>query len=258
MIRFSFLNLAEAASIAASTTFTEAETGVGLRFPARPHLRGFSVDLSGGRATFDFGTATAPGVVALVNANFTSATIQGNATDVWSGPSYAQAIAIGPAGNDRYHYAHRPTTPAFSYRYLSVAVSTGIATDGLARFAFGGLWAGAITSPPRDILMGPEESKLEARQDIETEDGRRIARIIYDDPAWSVTCKRLAETEAELAAWKAIDRQWSAAPGQAALVMFRDAYPEECYVMRQVSVSKWVHERIWMSSEMELLEVTSG
>ena len=53
-------------------------------------------------------------------------------------------------------------------------------------------------------------------------------------------------------------RPWSAAPGQTALVLVREAYLHECYVMRQISVSEWMHERIWMSSDMDLLEVTSG
>jgi hypothetical protein len=257
VIRFSFRNLAEAASIAASTTFTEQDTLVGLRFPTRPYLRGYSPDLSNHRITFDFATATTLDVLAAIHANFSAATFQGNASDTWGAPSYnPSASVIGVSGNDRYHHAHRPV--GFSFRYASLSVPTGATTDGSTRWALGGIWAGVLTSPPWDILMDPEEEKLEARRDIETADGRLLQRIKLDDNATRITCHRVAQTEADLAAWRAIDRQWSAAPGQAALVLLRDSYAEEAYVMRQVSVSAWTHRRIWMESDMTLHEVTAG
>ena len=126
MIAFSFVNLAAAASLAASTTFTEVEAAVGLRHPERPHLRGYTTDLSEGRVTLDFGVATALDVVALVHANFTIARVQGHSADTWGAPAYdTPALPIGRAGTDRHQHAHRPTLAVpFFQRYASLRVPT--------------------------------------------------------------------------------------------------------------------------------------
>jgi hypothetical protein len=108
------------------------------------------------------------------------------------------------------------------------------------------------------VLFELEEEKLEARTDIKTEDGRTIQRLLLDEPSAQVTVRRRAYTEAELAEWRAIDAQWSAAPGQAALVLFRASHPEEAFVMRQTSVSSWSRRGGYNESGMVLLEVTAG
>ena len=179
MIAFSFLNLAETAALAASTTFTEVEAAVGLRHPERPHMRGYTTDLTGGRVTLDFGSVTALDVVGLIHTSFTIATVQGHSADSWGSPAYnPPAITIGRAGTDRRHHAHKPTAAVpFSQRFLSLVVPSQTATEGGTRHALGGLWAGTLTFPPRDILMAPRERKREARQDIETADGRVLQRV---------------------------------------------------------------------------------
>lgn len=260
MIAFSFDNRAEAATLAASTTFTEAEAADGLRHPERPHLRGYSSDLSAHRITLDFGSAASLQVIAAINANFTAASVQGNATDTWGGPPTYNpaAITIGVSGNDRYHHAHRPTVALpFNYRYASLSVPTGATTDGATRWALGGIWAGLLTLPPQEILIELDEEKLEFYQDTKTPDGRTVQRVKLDDHAFHLMVTRRAYTEAELAAWRVIDARWSAAPGQAALVLLRASNPEEAYVMRQTSASKWHRKGSHNESDLELLEVTA-
>lgn len=256
-LAFSFLNKAIAATLGL-TSFTEAETAVGVRHPERPHLRAFTPDLSGGAIVLDFSVATVLEVVALIHANFTSATIQGNATNSWGAPSYTQAITLARAGNRRYHYALRPV--AFNYRYLRVNVPTQSTTDGATRFALGGIWAGLITSPPRDIRMEPVERLVHARKDVETEDGRRIQRIKLDDPCWWFTAKRHAENDTKLEAWREIDRQWADADnGGAALVLMNSLEPSNCYVMRRADdADEWPNSRIWSEGQMEAFEVIAG
>jgi hypothetical protein len=254
MLRASFAAIT--ATIAGSTTFADATwPPENVLLWGRPHIRAYSADLSAQRLTLDLATATALDVIWLCNVNFTTCTIQGNATDAaWGAPSYTSgALTIGRSGNTRYHHALRPV--AFNYRYLSIAIPNQATTDGATVFKVGWVWPGLIVSPPRDILMEPDEDKMEAREDTKTQDGRLLERLTLDEPTWHFTAKRMAETEAELAAWKEIDRRWSEAPGQAALVLMRDAYPEESYVMRQVSASKWKHAKVWSESDMECVEV---
>lgn len=260
MIAFSFLNLAEAASIAASTTFTEQDTTVGLRFPRHPHLRGYSPDLATHNVTLDFGSATALDVIALIHGNLTLAQISGNATDAWGGPSYFSGnLTPARSTNDRYHHAHRPSVAApFTYRFARLYAVTGATTDGATQWALGGLWAGTLVLPPTDIYFEFDEEKLEARADERTEDGRMVGRVALDDAAYQLTATRRAYSIAQLMAWREIDRQWAEAPGQAALVCLHASYPAEAYVMRQMMVSKWHQAGAYMQSDMLLTEVTAG
>src|SRR4029077_6267004 len=258
VIRFSFVNFATAATIAGSTTFADAiHPATNALLFGRPFLRAYRAALLGGGITGDLGSATALGVIALINANFASATIQGNAADAWGAPSYSQAVTLARSGNERYQHKHIPPV-AFNYRYLSLIIRAQASTDGATVFKVATPWAGALTNPPRDIFWSPKESKLEAREDLKTADGRQMTPLLIDDPTWRISAKRLAETGADLAAWREIDRQWSAAAGQAALVLLRDSYTEETWVMRQTSVSAWEHARVWMESDLEMLEVTAG
>jgi hypothetical protein len=260
MIRFSFANLVAGASIAGSTTFADPiHPASQVQSPQRPFKRAWSTNLSAQRLTIDFGGSAALQVMALIHVNFTTATIQGNATDTWGSPSYSQAVTIDVSPNDRYQYAHRPSVAIpFNLRFLSFSIPNQATTDGAATFRIGGIWAGLIVSPPRDMLMMPEEEKEEYRVDLKTQDGRILQRLILDDPAWRITARRQAETETELAGWRAIDRQFSAAVGQTALVLQRDAYPAECYVMRMVSASKWPHAKVYSETDFELLESISA
>ena len=261
MIRFSHANLVAASSLTVSTTtFTETEAAVGVRHPERPFLRAYSPDMSAGhRVVFDLGTTATLDVVALVNVNFAAAWISGHATDDdWSSPSYGQFITITPSPTGRYTYGHRITSPAFAYRYLSVHVATGDTTDGAVRFAIGGIWAGRLTAPPRDVRMDPDEESIEAYADLATSDGRLLQRVFLDEPAFQFTAQRHAADESELAAWRVIDRAWATADGGYGLVTLRDDYPAECFVMRPTSMSRWRHARVWSESELALREVLAG
>jgi hypothetical protein len=258
VIRFSFAPIA--ATVAASTTFVDTvHPATNVLLPLRPFLRAYSPNTSAQRFTLDLGSTTALDVVSLIHANFTTATIQGHASDTWGSPSYSAAITLGRSGNDRYHHQHRPTVAVpFNYRFHSLSIPNQATTDGATYIALGVFWPGVIVSPPRDILMDPVVEKAVAFKDNTSSDGRKIGgRLVLDDPAWQITGRRLAETEAELAAWREIDRQFSAAPGQAALVLQRDPRTAETYVMRKTT-SKWRHARVWSESDIFLFEVTGG
>jgi hypothetical protein len=257
MLRASFATAP--ATLAASTTFADATWPPdNVLLFGRPHLRAYSASLTPQRLTLDLAAATALDVIWLCHVNFTVCTIQGHATDTWGAPSYTSgALTIGRSGNTRYHHALRPV--AFNYRFVSLSIPNQATTDGATVFKVGQFlpWP-TLVAPPRDIMMEPEEEHVEARQDTKTEDGRTLDRLVLDEGAWRVSAKRLAETESELAAWREIDRRWSEAPGQAALVLMRDTYPQESYLMRQESTSRWRHAKVWMESTMDCREVTAG
>lgn len=258
MIAWSFANLAPAAALGL-TAFTEAETEVGVRFPERPHLRAFTPDLSGGAIVLDFGAATVLDVVALIHGNFTAATVQGHATDSsWGAPSYTQAVTLARSHTRRYHYALRPV--GFNFRFLRISVPTQSTTDGATRFALGGIWAGRLTVPPRELRMTPLERAHYARQDITTEDGRALQRITLDDPCFWFTAGRHARNATELEAWRELDRQWAEAPVDgAALVLWQNTEPQNCYVMRRADAEDaWPNATVWSESTVEAFEVTAG
>lgn len=261
MSRFSFANLAASASIAASTTFADAaHPASNVLLFGRPHIRAYSADTSPQRLTLDFGSTTSLDVIALLNTNFITATIQGNATDAWGGPGYnPAAVTIGRSGTGRYHHAHRPTVAVpFSRRYASISIPNQATTDGAGYFKLGPVWAGLLVSPPRGIRTKPIETKVEARKDIKTEDGRTLGRVILGDPFWRVKATRHAANPTELAAWREIDRRWSEAPGQAALVLWLDDYPHESYVMRREDDEEWSNNVLWSEGALDAVEVTSG
>jgi hypothetical protein len=253
VIAFSFENLAAAATIATGTTFVEVDTSTGLRYPERPHHRAFTADLTGGVLVLDFGSATVQDVIAPIYANFTTATVQGNATNAWGAPTYSQAITLGRSVNDRYHHAHRPV--GFNFRFLRLVVPGGTATDGGTQFALGGIWAGLLTAAPREIRDAPIETKVEAKRSITTEDGRPIQQLVLDDPYARLRATRSARGQTELDAWREIDRRWSDARGQFALVCMRASKPNEVYVMRQANVSEWPNSAVFSESDLEALEV---
>lgn len=73
---------------------------------------------SGNNAWFmvDFGAAKALNALFLNNCNFASATIQGNATDSWTSPSFSQSVSLGR--DDCQVRKGFFALTGFNYRYL--------------------------------------------------------------------------------------------------------------------------------------------
>lgn len=261
MTDFAFANLITAATIAGSTTLgVTGWPATNTQLFGRPHIRAYSADLTGCRITYDFGTTTALGFVALFHPNFLTVTIQGHGSDAWGAPDYTSGLlTMGYAGNDRVHHIHRPTALApFSKRFLSLSIPAQATTDGATVFKLGSVWAGALVAAPRDLLIPHTDTKVAAREDVKTGDGRTLNRLILDDPAFRVQAKFKAADDTELAAWRAIGRQWDAAPGQAALVHWIDAYLNHVYLMRRVNDEEWPNAAVWSEATFDCVEITAG
>lgn len=72
----------------------------------------------------DFGSTKSIAAILLRYCNFTSVTIQGNATDVWTAPSFTQTITISKDTiTNRYQLCTALT--GFNYRYMRFYIPTG-------------------------------------------------------------------------------------------------------------------------------------
>lgn len=75
----------------------------------------------------DFGAAASLTAAFFNRANFPACTIQGNATDVWTSPSFSQAAALvqDEAGNRKGWF----DLTTFNYRYLRILIASGQTLD---------------------------------------------------------------------------------------------------------------------------------
>lgn len=261
MTDFAFANLITAATIAGSTTLgVTGWPATNTQLFGRPHIRAYSADLAGCRITYDFGTTTALAFIAIFNPNFLTLTVQGNGTDAWGAPGYTSGLlTMGYAGNDRVHHIHRPTALVpFSQRYLSLSIPAQATIDGATVFKLAAPFAGALVAAPQAVRVPHVETKMAARDDQKTGDGRFFQRLILDDPSWRVQARFMAQNDAELEQWRAIGRQWDAAPGQAALIHWIDAYLNHVYLMRRVNDEEWPNAAVWSEASMDCVEVTAG
>lgn len=101
----------------------------------------------------DFGSAQSVAGLFLNNANFTTATWQGNATDSWTSPSFSQALtnATDKAGKTKGFFS---PTVAFNYRYLRLFIPYQALISGSLP-TLGNLIAGATVVEPRASAWAP-------------------------------------------------------------------------------------------------------
>ena len=86
----------------------------------------------------DFGSARAVAGLLLNDVNFTAATIQGNATNVWTSPSFSLSVTISADERVNRRKSFTQLT-AFNFRYLRVVIPAQTPTDVLAYFRIGTL-----------------------------------------------------------------------------------------------------------------------
>jgi hypothetical protein len=122
-------------------------------------------------------------------------------------------------------------------------------------FSIGGLWCGTLTTPPGEIKIDRDDTTEWIYEDIAPRHRGWSQRLRLGEPVCRLNVRRIAATEAEVEAWRVIDRAWEAV--DVALVCLRpDLYTHEAYIMKRVSVSRWTHGGGPSESDMELEEVT--
>ncbi len=84
----------------------------------------------------NFGSAKTILGLFLNDVNFTSVTIQGNATDVWTSPSFTQDFTISKDDRVQRYKIYCALT-AFNYQYLRIKIPAQTPVDGLSIFRVG-------------------------------------------------------------------------------------------------------------------------
>jgi hypothetical protein len=87
--------------------------------------------------TLDFGSLKSIQAILLNDVNFTSVVIQGNDTDSWATPSYGASFNILKDERTQRYKLYQTLTN-FSYRYMRIVITSGIAiTDGADYYRIG-------------------------------------------------------------------------------------------------------------------------
>lgn len=184
-----------------------------IQSPDRPFYPWRTTAITAQNIVFDFGSPKPIRLVLLVNCNYTSARVQGNASDAWGAPSVDEAITIGQNPWTR-RYQHALVLSGFDYRYMRLLINAQTPTDGAAYFSTGGLWAGTIATMPRDlrenVLYEKVEPRFEARPPHDgwmqrARRGNAYMRMTY--ALYSTADERAPGKADQLAQWLDIEDQ---------------------------------------------------
>jgi len=244
MLRLSLANLVTAATIISATSADATYVRTNAATPQRPFKPWKTTTTATDQDIIvDFGSATLIEAIGLIRTNFTSVTIQGNATNSWGGPSYASTLTVARnPWNTRYQYGYRPV--AFNYRYLRVAITGGqTPTDGASVFLLGGLWAGTLTTAPRDFAETYTVNRIEPRLDVRPSSRAWTQRLTIGEPRVSIRTKLdvitgtpPAKTDL-LASWLEVQRQMTNA--QYFLALLEDSDPAQSYIVQAADEPDW-------------------
>ena len=188
VLRLSFTNLAAAAA-ACSAAASDQVSGFcasEAQAPQRP-FRTWRTPTTTTTAEWlvDFGSSQTLDVVALINANFTSATIQGaSSSGLFAAPGYNEAVAL--ARNPlTWRFQHVHLTTNFGYRWLRIKVDAcSVACTGATSTynALGGVWAGVLTSAPSHLQWDATFRTILPHQDVGPQHGGWVQRLKQGEP----------------------------------------------------------------------------
>ena len=194
-IKLSITNLVEAsaASVLASHQTsnycsTEAQTPQRPFIPWRTSTTTSSADL-----IVDLGSSQTVGLVALLNANFTCARIQGASSSggLFAAPPYDETVQLARnPWTGRYQHTH--LTTGFGYRYLRLRIPSQEPTDGVFYYELGGIWAGTLSTTPKGWRWDVGAERLEPKIDVAPQHGGWRQRSQMGDPLLRLQATLLA------------------------------------------------------------------
>lgn len=249
MIRFSFANLLapSSATVVGSSQQSLSFAAANVKAPQRPFLPWRTSGVGDQDVVVDFGSAKTVDVILLARTNFTTARIQGNASDSWGAPAFNQLVTItqNPM-NLRYQYGAVLT--AFSYRYLRILIPSQTPTDGASYYLLGGLWAGGQTRPPDTFLYQIKYDTGEPQIDLQPEHKGWRQRLILGEPYAKMTVRRKARVNFTQPFIDDQLRRWVLVDGQMRQADFFGFWPDrgdtsQAYVMRRITELGWDHNR---------------
>lgn len=142
----------------------------------------------------DLGSAQALNGVSIVDVNFSSCKVQGNATDSWGSPSFdTDTVTISQEKLTGLYRLHLDAADlsGFNYRYLRLFIPTGATTDGESVFRVGVLAVSVdsdeyVLAMDADSGMGMVRDQAVSKQDMHgggqevSENGVPFGRISFD------------------------------------------------------------------------------
>ena len=244
MLRLSLSNLVVNATILDTTSADTIYVVENVKTPQRPFKPWKTTSIATDQSfVVDFGGTTTIEAIGLIRTNFTSVWIQGNSVNSWGSPPYNLPITVGRnPWNTRYQYGYRPV--GFAYRYLRIAISPPqTPTDGGGVYKLGGLWAGTLTTAPRDFAETYSINRIEPRMDVSPGSRAWTQRLTMGEPRVAIRMKLdvitggpPAKTDL-LASWLDLQRQMTDA--QYFLALMEDNDPAQSYVVQPGAEPDW-------------------
>ena len=222
-LRLSFTNLIEstAASILAASHQTSNFCSSQAQQPQRPFLTWRAPTTSTADLIIDLGSSQTVGVIAVINANFATASLQGASSSggLFTAPPYNEAVTITQdPWSGRYQHAHYST--GFGYRYFRLKIPTQSPVDGATStyYSVGGLWAGTLSTTPDHLAAGPSVRVVLPKEDVQPPHGGWRQRSQLGDPQVQIdatlktqTCAGSPADTDNLDTWRGIERSmWTA------------------------------------------------
>lgn len=263
VLRVSFTNLAEATA-ASVTAYAQAcnYCSSEIQQPQRPFRTWRAACTSSTQELLvDLGSSQTVQLVALVNANFSCAKIQGaSSSGLFAAPPYNESVTIARSPHTwRWQHAH--LTTGFGYRWLRVYIACQTPADGSTYFSLGGVWvAGDLTSAPTHLLWGSRFRTILPKIDVGPAHEAWFQRLKVGQPraqidgllSASVTAATPATNDA-LDSWLDVIRQaWSADYTYTYLNL---GDPAQGYVVRFTDSPDWLVEGRQASLRLILDEV---
>ncbi len=245
-VRYSFVNLATA--VAATSEDTEYPAS-NLLEPRRPFMPWKSTSLSAQTLTVTLSGNV--DLVILVGANFTQASVNGDAITIERNPH-----------NWRYQHGLfiQPATPTLSI----VITASQTPVDGDTVYRLGGIWAGMSTIPPMNPRYELEPSTLVPSEDLQPSHKGWMQRLNMGDPVAAFRTRRVARADRiapaladQLQQWTEIDRQAMAVDRFA--FFFNSGDPTQAYIMRysQPTITWTRPRRRIAESQVDMEEVVA-
>ncbi|MDO8700197.1 MAG: hypothetical protein Q7J56_00770 [Deltaproteobacteria bacterium] len=268
VLRLSFTNLAEATSALASGTgqacdycSTEAQQ------PQRPfHPWRTLTTTTTQEWVLDLGSSQTADVIALVNAGFTSATIQGaSSSGLFAAAPYSEAVVL-TCSPFNWRYQHTHLTTGFGYRWLRVKLDATTSTAltgpaaGSTYFSLGGVWVGALTSAPNHLRIGLRARTVLPKRDVGPSHGAWMQRLKQGNPRARLEGIISASADAATPGLSDELRTWQGLLGQAWSGDYFFAYmslgdPSQGYVVRWLDDPEWVFSGRTAETQVVLDEV---
>jgi len=263
---FSTTNLAETATITASTSLANAPVS-NLLSVGRPFSRWQSADLAASYVIVTMPSVTAGTklVVYLGNTNFTTVTICADDHNPLIGAhTFQQTYTLSRnTVNWRIQGAFvLPVTWNQPYIFISIPVQTLVPTSAMVAdvgYAIGDLWIGAATEV--DLLYDISYTTTTPRQLIEADSGAFTEELLMGEPRARLSIGRRARitrvtpgVDDDYERWTEIDRaMYNNGSG---LVVPSKNDPTMGFIVRQVGEYGWSRSRLnYLESRMDLDEI---